>query len=934
MELPPFTISPVLREAAELKAIELNRAKNVFTQRYDMDARRSADPDSVKRVARLLEDIKKLDPNMEDDDDLAIISRYVEEAQDSQSVSESKVLRFEEQLWTKLNKHVNRLEISLLHVELMREVMNGGDTAGSKASSSTNTVIDDEDDFEVVEHRLDEVLEAFEKETFTSRHVDVEAIEAFLCSLFDTGNKHDLEDLRFNIQEFGDEVADGMELDQDFLTWAIMDLLKTNLVNTQKKQTLESYVQSPIAMRELLSIINMKSVRDWEYKEAEKGLPVTARLNADGKYHITVEEDLIDLMFLHCVGLRWSMNLKSSLLRFVRVCTPFTNPGLSANESNKREFFLAGAPRMPKTAACSACHPPYESVPLPPPRDCFVNVPPPPPPPVVIMGPSYKKKKKGLTRWSGMSHIQDSLNEKRNTKYMNEFCMARLPTSKGCTPEITENVQAGLIKTLAVEAKLRTTFDGYSQVAAMNFNALETSLPHQTVLTVLKFLGVPKYFLDFSSRFLETKLNIGPAVRGAPDRILPRACGLPAGHALSLCFTEAIMFLVELLVRQKTGASLYRLKDECYFVGSLQQQQQFEDEVTKFADTMSLSVSVEEDPCIGFLIMEGDGTRIDNSRVDTYARFVKEQLTSCNTVLDWVRVWNDTVGTYAAHLFGPLAEIFGKSHLEAVKRAYSRIFRIVLPGGNLTSHVQQLLAKHIKQLPNKPALSIEAFIYLPPAYGGLGVKTPFVTLNLARIICDTPDKRIEKYLDAEENYFNRAAENWTQLSPEARSTKYEVIFANNDEAVAAALGSNRDLATFMTKDELTANRERAAYPVLPYPPYPSLNFPIVIPSLTDLYADLLHEPIDDITWSDKVYDGVRRLSGKGDLKSWSQLSGEDKWVLQLYGDECFECYGGLEIWCGEYVPQEVLKMIRGQMWDEDDDDDDDSRSSVSDMTEP
>jgi hypothetical protein len=932
MELLPFTISPVLRETAELKAIELNRVKNAFTQRYDRDARRSADPDTVQRVIHLLEDIKKLDPNMEDDDDLAIISRYVEEAQDNQSVSESKVLRFEEQLWTKLNKHLNRLEISLLHVELMREVMNGGDTVGSKASSSTNTVIDD-DDFEVVEHRLDEVLEAFEKETFTSRHVDVEAIEAFLSSLFDACNKHDLEELRFNIEEFGDIMADGMELDQDFLTWAIMDLLKTNLVSTQKKQTLESYVQSPIAMRELLSVINMKSIRNWEYKDAEKGLSVTARLNTDGQYHITVEEDLIDLIFLHCVGLRWSMNLKSCLLSFVGLCTHFMDPGLSANESNKREFFLAGAPLMPKTTACSVCHTPYEPVPLPPPRDCFVNVPPPPPPPVVVVSSPYKKKKKGFTHWSGLSHIEDSLNDKRNTKYMNEFCMARLPTSRGCTPDITEHVQAKLIKTLAVEAKLRTTFDGYSQVAAMSFDALETSLPHQTILTVLKFLGVPRYFLDFSTRFLETNLNIGPAVRGAPDRVLPRACGLPAGHALSLCFTEAILFLVELLVRQKTGVSLYRLKDECYFVGSLQQQQQFEDEVTKFADIMSLNVSVEEDPCIGFVIMEGDGTRINESGVDTYARLVKEQLKSCNTVLDWVRVWNDTVGTYAAHLFGPLAEIFDKSHIDAVKRAYSRIFSIVFAGGNLTSHVKQLLGTHIKQLPSKPALSIEAFIYLPPAYGGLGVKNPFITLNIARNISGTPDRRIEKYLDAEEKYHNRATINWTQLSSEVRSNKLEVIFANNDEAVAAALGPNRDLTTFMTKEELTANRERVAYPARPFPPYIGPQLPTVIPSITDLYADLLHEPIDDVTWSAKVSNGVRRLSGKGDMESWSQLSGEDKWVLQLYGDECYECYGGLEIWCSEYVPQEVLKMIRGQMWDEDSDYDDD-RSSVSDMTEP
>lgn len=925
-----FTISPVLREVAKLKAIELNRAKIAFAHRYDGEGQSSAEPDATKRVALLVEDIKKLDLDMEDDDGLAIISRYIEEAQDNQSVSKLKIRQFERQLNAKLDKHVtaSRLEISSLYIELMRDVMDNADAGRTNSATALNTVIDD--DFEVVEHRLDEILEAFEKETFTTRAVDVEAIEEFLATLFDESNKRHLEELRLNIQEVSDDGADGLGLDQDFFTWAVMDLLKSDAVSAQKKKTLEGYAQSPIAMRELLSIINMKSIRNWEYKEAEVGLPVAACLKADGQYQINAEEDLIDLLFLQCVGLSWCMNLKTALVDFVRGCSHFNDQPLSMNEFKTREFFLAGAPRMPmKTTVCSTCHPVYEVTP--PPPGCFVHVPPPPPPPVMVIESSYRKKKKGAGRWSGISHYQDSLKDTRNTKYRNEFCVARLPAQEGCTPGIIEDTQAELMKTLAVEAKLRTTFDGYTQVAEMKFNALETSLPHKTILTVLKFLGVPEYFLDFSTRFLETKLNIGCAVRGAPDRVLTRACGVPAGHALSLFFTEAVMFLVELLVRQKTGVSLYRLKDECYFVGSLEQQQQFEEEVTRFADIMSLNVSVEEDAKIGFLIIEADGARINDSKVDAYARGMKEQLAAHTTVLDWVRVWNDTVGTYAAHLFGPLAEIFGKPHLDAVKRAYQRIFNIIFAGGDLTSHMKMLLAPHMKSLHTLTPASIEAFIYLPQAHGGLGVKNPFVTLSLARNMCATPDLYTTDYLAAEEKYYNRAAENWTKFSAEVRSNKIEYFFNNDDDAVAAALGPERDLTTFMTKEELTANRERASYPCLPFPTFPTPYFATVIPNPTDLYTDLLREPIDNITSSDKVSDEMRRLSGKGDMKSWHRLSGEDKWVLQLYSDECFQFYGGLEVWCGEYVPQEVLKTIRGQMWDEDDDD---SCPSVSDMTEP
>lgn len=509
--------------------------------------------------------------------------------------------------------------------------------------------------------------------------------------------------------------------------------------------------------------------------------------------------------------------------------------------------------------------------------------------------------------------------------------MSRLPIQDGCTPKVTpaEEVQANLIKTLVVERKLREAFDGQVHAGSAHFKSLASSLPHQTILTVLKFLGVPETSLEFFERFLSAKLNIGPAVRGAPDRILPRTRGLPEGHALELFLTEAVMFALELVVHKKTGSYLYRLKDRCYFVGNYEQYRTYEQQVAKFANALGLHVTFERAQSIGFLSIDARGAIIDDHKVSTYARNIKQQLDACTAVLDWVRVWNSTAGTYASHLFGPLADVFGKAHLDAVKKAYKQIFDIIFDGGNLTSHIKKLLTTHLKPPLSDPSFSLEALIYLPQAYGGLGVKNPFITLSLANTINDDPSEVITKYLDTEETYYKRAAENYARLSPDAYGRKIEVIFANDNARVEAALGASRDLSVFMTKEELTAHRERAAYPYLPFPPFPAPYTPTTIPDPTELYSDLLNEPTDDMLCSDKISDEVRRLSGKGDMKSWSRLSSEDKWVLQLYGDECFERYGGLEIWCGESVPQEVLKVVRGASWDDADDD-----SSVSDMTEP
>jgi hypothetical protein len=335
--MPPIIISPVLREAVELKVEELDEAKQGFNRRYHLDVRRSTEPNLVKRLKVLVDDINKLDPELYKDDEFEIISRYIGQAADDRTVSEAKLLKFEQQIWSKLDNHRNRLEVSSLHAELMKEAIDAGDSAVTITSKLETTEPDD--DFEVVENELDEVLERFEKETFISEDVDVEAIDTYLSSLFVVSqDKSSLEYIREDLQEFSEVLlTDGMDIDQDLLMWCITDLLKSDLVGEEKKRTLEGYLQSPVVLRELMATISAKSIRHWDYKDADKGLPVTARQNAEGQYCIAVEEGLIDLLFLHAMGIGWAIKLKRCLMNFARNCQSFINKGPTSEELNKRE---------------------------------------------------------------------------------------------------------------------------------------------------------------------------------------------------------------------------------------------------------------------------------------------------------------------------------------------------------------------------------------------------------------------------------------------------------------------------------------------------------------------------------------------------------------------------------------------------------------------
>jgi hypothetical protein len=519
----------------------------------------------------------------------------------------------------------------------------------------------------------------------------------------------------------------------------------------------------------------------------------------------------------------------------------------------------------------------------------------------------------------------------RKNTYIKEFFMSRLPVQEGCTPDLTalEDVQAKLIKTMAVEAKLREALDDEVEAGCVHFDSLASSLPHKTILTVLKFLGIPETFLDFFERFLSAKLNIGPAVRGAPDRVLPRTRGVPEGHALELFFTEAIMFFLELAVHQDTGNYLYRIRDRAYYVEPFEAENACGSHVDEFASIMGLTATFALEQEIGLVGITPSGLILDDDKILSYARGIKKRLGSCTSVLEWVRIWNSTAGTYAAHLFGPLAEVFGKSHLDTVKNAYNTIFDIVLDGRDLTSYITHLLSTHLARPLANPPFSIDALIYLPQAYGGLGVLNPFITMHLAHDLPADPSAPITTYLATEETYYQRAASNFALLPHDACTRKLETIYANDAARIAASLGADRDPTRFCSKEELFAHRENWRLPTLPSPPGPPVYPRAAVPCLATLYEKLLREPVDDVAYAEAVRDEVRRLAGKGDMKAWHRLAEEDKWVLQLYGDECFETYGGLEIWCGEFVPLEILKAVRGS-WDESDD----GGSSVSDMTEP
>jgi hypothetical protein len=956
--IPP-TVSPVLQQTVDLKIEEFARSIANFRLRYNADSPAMAESDNtLKRLTALLDQIKTYDPYLEDGDDLDTMTRYIEQAKDDRSISQSKLQRFEKQLLAKLDLHYHRQDVSTLHISLLKEALEARKSNTSVSASLERTTLDDE--FDMVEGELETAFEKFEQNTFKPDQVDAEKLETYLSSFFvDDASKRGLERLRDDMEDYGKDIIDGHdEVDEDTIEWCIKDLLQNSLLSDEKRNTLQGYLESPVSIRELTSLVNVKSIRNWNWQNREKGLPVTARQNSEGKYCITTEEDIVDMLFLHSLAIGWGMKFKDLASDLMRDSSVFVrNKALTPEEYAKRDYYLLSPRPKPRQAMpprhthCTVCHGP----PPPPPFRGPQGMPPlpplpPPPPPIIYHGARSRSRSRDriIPRSKKRNYRRGppppppppingglNLNEERYRIYSREFFLSRLPKRYGSIPETTpaNETQAALIKHLATEARLCEALQSNCSHAVSgltaNFKSFASSLPHKTILTMLKFVGVPQVWLDVFTRFLEAPLNMGPVVRGTSDQVLTRTCGLPVAHGMELFLGEVVLCFFDFVVHHKSGGYLYRLRDKCYFVGKPEQVQAAEIALEEFSSVAHLNISIHgrsDDESwetvgssfVNFAINEKPLIfNIHQDKVEAYARRVKKQLATCTAVLDWIRVWNSTMGKYAPHLFGPLANVFGKPHLEVVTQAYNKMHKIIFESSNLTAHVSSLLQAHVHPSVNIP---LEPLIFLPTAYGGFGVKNPYTTLNLARDILADPTIPFTTFVSDEKAYYEKAKEVFEAWPVETRANKLEELLPLEKESLKAVFAL-RDRDEFMTFEEYTSTRERIQYPYLA-PKSSSGSFEVVSPppNLLHIYVSLLEEPRDHIHNDERVAEEVSRLarSDNNNMKRWYQMSGEDQMYLQMYADECFENFGGLEVWCGESVPAEVIGLFRGEEDDEDD----------------
>ena len=510
-------LSQTLQSITNTKISELRQQRETFAtlkSKLLASVNNVAEPEAHVRL--LLTEIagctpengKKLE-NFEDSDlygnignlSLKNIRRFLDQSHYDASVPDSLLKEWEQELRLLLDQRTHKLDYADLYARLLTEWLADNSAAvtpppeamGSEKGESS------EEPFELVaQTKLQQLREMFESYVFTPLETDTVAIVAHLDNLFqDEDAAKALKTLRREVGDIGASLtATTSPFNDHVLTWCIRGLLKNDLLTEHKKTLLEEFLQNKIVLTEIADVLNMRfaGLDGWSW--GEEAISVEPRKQLNGKYRVMMDEDILQAIFLHYIGLTWSVRMKGALRRIVQNKKVWkeSSIAMSRSEKRRREYFLGKS---------------------------TVNM-------------------QGLA-WT------------KQNKYEVDYFLAQLPDSVeagargGYDDEEDDNAPADvktpirirqqLLHQLASELLIHRALHGEVAVVQSDIQWFYTSLSHSTIFTVLRYLGMPEPWIVFFKTYLETPLKM--IHEGQESEVRSRKRGVPIAHAISNFMAEA-----------------------------------------------------------------------------------------------------------------------------------------------------------------------------------------------------------------------------------------------------------------------------------------------------------------------------------------------------------------------------------------------------------
>jgi hypothetical protein len=868
--------------ARKLKKLDDHRKKFEANKRAILSKMSAATNDRGK-VEALLDGFEQygISPKQAD---LSIVNlkQFIHQAEHDSSVSVTLLQHWKTTLEQELDVTGAKYEYAALFGKLVTEWIKYSNPATPAAPSN-----DEESGSgipnQVGRKELHEQREQWESHAFTPAKVDQGKIENYLNDIFQTTLnpkkitesplrklrdsmkrvmtlKSELDmpkkDVPFEKDAFPHEPND-KRFTMETLLASIRGVEKSDLFTGKKRETLIELKSQPAVLKELVDVLNMdlEGLDKWEW---DGPVSLNMRRQVNGKYRVYMDEEIHQAILLYFIGKTWAVALKNAFESFYHSGAWRRSPYLSMSKKARQR------------------------------RDHFIN-----------------------EASLGYSNVRIE----RSRKYQQEYFMTQLPSKvleehKDYAREDHEAADTlkshlatkqSMLRLLTTELLLNTKVYGEFVVVQSDFQWFGPSLPHDTVLAVMKFFGVPENWLRFFKKFLEVPVVF--AQDGPDGNVYVRKCGIPNSHVLSDALSEAVLFCLDFAVTRRTnGANVYRFHDDLWFWGRESTSTEAWKAIQEFTTVMGLRLNEEKtgatiivadksmsrplSPLLptgkirwGFLLLDASSGRwiVNQYLVNKHIAELRRQLDACKSIMAWVQAWNSYVGRFFNTNLGEPANCFGRQHNDMIIATFSHIQRTLFAESG-TSNVTEYIRGVLKERFGVSGTIPDGFLYFPVELGGIGLTNPFINAfaTYQRSLRD-PGERIDRAFEEEREAYEYAKERW-DLGDVQRQK----------EVFAVDVGEE----PFMSFDEYTKFREDSSEP------------------LRQAYTDLLDCPLDERLESNLVMLKALRESGA----AARETSPYWMWIFHLYAGDLKHRFGGQGLQLGDrdMLPVGLVEVLQGE----------------------
>lgn len=874
------------------------------------------------------------------------LDRFLAQARQDPSVSDKTLSDWEKGLLRHLEVQSLKFQYASLYGQLVTEWLSGDQKSGINANKSEDTEMDDA--FEDVGSSAKlKSKEEWESKAFEPADVDVDSLNRYLESVFglstsvrdeDSRKKRQaVQDLREAVQSFEVDLSRPDQFDHFSLGYTIRSLSFSDLLTNEKREVLNDFLGNPVILSEIADVLNLRLAALDSWKWGPDSVPVEQRRKISGVFSIHMHEDVLQAIFLQYIGIRWSAFLREELVTFRKAEGAWIPLYKDIPEMEKRrlDYYLG---RVPRRRSLQKERQKIHS------RDYFVakllksvNE---------VTETADGEVEAEYEMFAASSPVSPSRSRKRakmsnvapRKQLASMAARKSVPTPSEPESDVDEDDEGNrpgptktlmqlkqqLLHLLSTEAAINTRLHGELTAFHAVFEDWESLLPHETICTVLRFLGVSQHWLGFFKQYLQAPLRFMNEDH-ASSKVRRR--GVPTSHALSDVLGETVLFCLDLAVNQAaSGQPLWRYGDDLWFWSpnhhtavaawkAVEDYAQATGTSINHRKTGTVRISKNKEPQLeidqalpqgeirwGFLALSPQTGRfeIDHKMVDAHIDELRKQLSDKSSVFSFIQTWNAFAAKFFSSNFGKSANCFGRQHVDDMlathKRIQQHIFSSSTGGGNLgsSSSIIGHLRRTIEQrfgIADVP----DGYFYFPVELGGLDLQSPFISLLQIRdSVLQSHDGLFKGMFEAEQQAYARCK----------YSFEHGSAYRPRDGAHPPWQPEEQhDRDNFLSFDDFVAHREDLCVFQGQFRPT----------DIVWVFEQLMAQP------DEKSIDTVAELEtalaqvpagGRAIKQNWHEMNASWRWITAMYGPEIMERFGGLSIVDPGLLPMGMVGLLR------------------------